>query len=165
MNIKRAIIITACVFALLIGYGVYVRIEPPVDDRIANEVLAMLLDNGYDVITSEGVGLFDDIKTISLWSQFDEDLSMELWVQHPEIFFVDISLYASENDAIIKTGQFSPRGDVYLGNNGSYTHLGYHSAPRFYRMGNAIIVYIGVDSVIRELLDAYCGKPFAGAQQ
>lgn len=165
---KRGIIIVICAVLLLAAYGVYARYvqaeSRKVDDGIASEIYTLLIDNGYDVDMEEGrFAGFNDRKSLSIWSTADiGDIQAHELISHPEIFSVDISLYSTENDAIIKTGQFSPKGDVYLGDNGRYLNLGYFQPVHYYRAGNAIIRYLGVDPAVRELLEAHCGKQFAG---
>ena len=161
---KKGIIIIAVVFLLLIGYRVYlwIRPEPVVDESVVSEIHDLLVDNGYDIIAGDGFASYNAIKDFHYMTPLDEELEIHDYNLYPEYFEVYIFIYKTENDAIIKTGQFSPKGDVYLGDNGSYSHNGYHTAPRFYRVRNAIVLFIGVDPAVQGLLEAHCGDPFAG---
>ena len=165
--IKKTIIVIACVFLLLIGYKVYitVRSEPYADDSIAYEIYNLLRDNGYDVVMEDGVEMFNDAKAynVGVRPEMFENLDLHEIAENPEVFFINIHLYSTENDAIIKTGQFGPKGDVYLDDLGRYHNLGFHTAPRCLRSGNAIIFYLGVDTAVLELLIASYGKQFAGS--
>ena len=162
---KKALIITTCIFLLLIGYRVYLLIWPEtyVDESVAHEIHGLLVDNGYEITVGPGTVGFNAKKIYAFMTPFDEELEVDGLDSYPEIFSVDVFLYSTENDAIIKTGQFSPKGDAYLGDNGFYSYPRFSSAPRYYRLRNAIIMYCGVDPAVRDLLDAYCGKPFAGS--
>lgn len=163
---KKFVIVALCIFMPLIGYKVYlnVRSEPYADESVAFEVYELLRSNGYDVFMEDEAGHFNSTKTfvVAVQPQLYEGLEFHEMAQHPEVFFFYIHLYSSENDAIIKTGQFSPKGDIYLNDGGGYRTLGYHTAPRYYQSRNAIIQYLGVDLEIKEMLDDCYGMPFAG---
>ena len=163
MTIKRIILTVVCVFLLFIGYCAFAQPKPEADDSIAYEVFDLLIVSGYDITMNlYDNGLENTVKTASIHTFIPEDFELNELAAHPEYFFIDILLYATENDAIIKTGQFNQKGDVYLGNNGIYSNLGFFAATHYYQTGNAIVRYCGSDPALRELLEAQYGEQFAG---
>ena len=161
---KKIIVIAVCVVLLRIGYGVYLGIEPRVDESIVYDIYSLLKENGYNAerdLYKTGFGL-SSIKICSIDAIIPEGFELDQLAYHPEYFTINVFLYQSENDAIIKTGQFSPRGDIYLDDYGKYNRFGFFAAVHYFQEGNAIIMYQGVDPVLHKLLESYCGKQFAG---
>ena len=165
--IRGTIIIAASIFLLLIGYNIFLKIrpEPYIDDSAAHELYELLIENGFDVVIDDDFASsgFNDKKSFYISTPIDDDFELDEPIHHPEFFSVFVYLYTTENDAIIKTGQFSPKGDMYLNDYGRYTNFGSSLPVHFYRMRNAIIQYYGINPTVQALLEEHCGKQFAGA--
>ena len=77
---------------------------------------------------------------------------------------VRVFRFASESEATAVVGAISPDG-YSVGASGGLTTISqvdWVAKPHFYRSGSLIILYVGDDAAIRQLLSAAVGPPFAG---
>jgi len=72
--------------------------------------------------------------------------------------------FASEGEATAVAKAVSPDGYSVGASGGltTVTQVDWVAKPHFYRSGSLIILYVGDDAAIRQLLSAAVGPPFAG---
>lgn len=134
-------------FLLLMLMGIFVGCYKQVSLVHYEELRTILQEEGYQIVDEDG----------------DESIlqGQRKWVTLNGQEHLSVYLYASEEEMEKDASYVSPGGTSYT-NGKKSAEVSWTSYPHFYKKGNMIVLYVGEDEGIMDLLKVHVSTQFAG---